>query len=38
MGSGDITINYALLIDLRDGLITRLEVHADADAAIASRR
>jgi ketosteroid isomerase-like protein len=38
MGSGDFSVHYALLIDVRDGLITRLEVHPDADAAIASRR
>jgi ketosteroid isomerase-like protein len=38
MGSGDFAVDYALLIDIRDGLITRLEVHPDADAAIASRR
>jgi ketosteroid isomerase-like protein len=38
MGSGDLTLDYALLIDVRDGLITRLEVYADADAAIAARR
>ena len=38
MGSGDFAVNYALLIDIRDGLITQLEVYADADAAIAARR
>ena len=38
MGSGDFATSYALLIDVRDGLIARLEVFADADAAIASRR
>ena len=38
MGSGDFAVNYALLIDVRDGLISQLEVHPDADAAIASRR
>jgi len=38
MGSGDLTMAYALLMDVRDGLIARLEVHPDADAAITSRR
>jgi ketosteroid isomerase-like protein len=38
MGSGDLTVDYALLIDIRDGLIARLEVHPDADAALAARR
>ena len=37
MGSGDLTVDYALLIDVRDGLIARLEVHPDADAALAAR-
>ena len=38
MGSGEFTTDYALLVDVRDGLITRLEVYPDADSALASRR
>src|SRR4051794_22230273 len=37
MGSGEFVSDYALLIDVRDGLIARLEVHQDADAALAAR-
>jgi ketosteroid isomerase-like protein len=38
MGSGEFPLSYALLADVRDGLIARLEVHPDVDAALASRR
>lgn len=38
MGSGEFTTDYALLIDVRDGVISRLEVFPDADSAVASRR
>ena len=34
-GNG-ITATYALLITVRDGLIRRLEIHADAPAALAA--
>ena len=37
MGSGEFTVDYGLAIDLRDGLIARLEVFPDGDAALAAR-
>jgi len=37
MGSGEFVTDYALLMDIRDGLIARLEVFPDADTALASR-
>ena len=37
MGSGEFTTEYALLMDIRGGLIVRLEVFPDPDAALASR-
>jgi ketosteroid isomerase-like protein len=38
MGSGDLTLQYGLAVELRDALIQRLEVHPDGQAAVASRQ
>ena len=37
IGSAEVEVPYGLVIEIRDGLIARLEIHEDGDAAMASR-